>query len=142
VIGIEGNPTYRILIAEDIRLNRQLLTRILSPLGFDVREVSNGEEAIAVWQSWAPHLIWMDVRMPILSGQEAAAAIRELESMRNISASQKVRIIALTASLIDLREEDLFLHGFDGFLSKPFTEDKIFARMAEHLNLTYIYSSK
>ena len=142
VIGIEGNPTYRILIAEDIRLNRQLLTRILSPLGFDVREVSNGEEAIAVWQSWSPHLIWMDVRMPILGGQEAASAIRELESMRNISASQKVRIIALTASLIDLREEDLFLCGFDGLLAKPFTEDKIFARMAEHLNLTYIYSSK
>ncbi|MEA5478791.1 ATP-binding protein [Pseudanabaena galeata UHCC 0370] len=142
VIGIEGNQTYRILIAEDIRLNRQLLTRILSPLGFEVREVSNGEEAIAVWQSWSPHLIWMDVRMPILGGQEAASAIRELESMRNISASQKVQIIALTASLIDIREEDLFLHGFDGFLSKPFTEDKIFARMAEHLNLTYIYSSK
>ena len=142
VIGIEGNPTYRILIAEDIRLNRQLLTRILSPLGFDVREVSNGEEAIAVWESWSPHLIWMDVRMPILGGQEAASAIRELESMRNISASQKVRIIALTASLIDLREEDLFLRGFDGLLAKPFTEDKIFARMAEHLNLTYIYSSK
>ena len=142
VIGIEGNQTYRILIAEDIRLNRQLLTRILSPLGFDVREVSNGEEAIAVWQSWSPHLIWMDVKMPILGGQEAASAIREIESMRNISASQKVRIIALTASLIDLREEDLFLHGFDGFLAKPFTEDKIFARMAEQLNLTYIYSSK
>jgi len=141
VIGIEGNPTYRILIAEDIRLNRQLLTRILSPLGFDLREVSNGEEAIAVWQSWSPHLIWMDVRMPILGGQEAASAIREIESMRNISASQKVQIIALTASLIDLREEDLFLHGFDGFLAKPFTEDKIFARMAEHLNLTYIYSN-
>ncbi|MEA5485523.1 MULTISPECIES: PAS domain-containing hybrid sensor histidine kinase/response regulator [Pseudanabaena] len=139
VIGIEGNQTYRILIAEDIRLNRQLLTRILSPLGFEVREVSNGEEAIAVWQSWSPHLIWMDVRMPILGGQEAASAIRELESMRNISASQKVQIIALTASLIDIREEDLFLHGFDGFLSKPFTEDKIFDRMAEHLNLTYIY---
>jgi PAS domain S-box-containing protein len=142
VIGIEGNQTYRILIAEDIRLNRQLLTRILSPLGFDLREVSNGEEAIALWQSWSPHLIWMDVKMPILGGQEAASAIRAIESMRNISASQKVRIIALTASLIDLREEELFLHGFDGFLAKPFTEDKIFAKMAEQLNLTYIYSSK
>jgi len=142
VIGIEGNPTYRILIAEDIRLNRQLLTRILSPLGFEMREVSNGEEAIAMWESWSPHLIWMDVRMPILSGQEAASTIREIESSRNISPLQKVKIIALTASLIDLREEELFLQGFDGFLAKPFTEDKIFARMAEHLNLRYIYSNK
>jgi PAS domain S-box-containing protein len=139
VIGIEGNQGYRILIAEDMRLNRQLLTRILSPLGIEVREVSNGQDAIDVWQSWSPHLIWMDVRMPIMNGQEAASAIREIEATRNIPNSQKVRIIALTASLVDFREEDLFLNGFDGFLSKPFTEDKVFERMAEHLNLKYIY---
>lgn len=139
VIGIEGNQGYRILIAEDMRLNRQLLTRILSPLGIEVREVSNGQDAIEVWQSWSPHLIWMDVRMPIMNGQEAASAIREIESMRNIPNSQKVRIVALTASLVDFVEEDLLLNGFDGFLSKPFTEDKVFERMAEHLNLKYIY---
>jgi signal transduction histidine kinase len=139
VIGIEGNQVYRILIAEDMRLNRQLLTRILSPLGIEVREVTNGQDAIDVWQSWSPHLIWMDVRMPIMNGQEAASAIREIEAMRNISPSQKVQIIALTASLVDFREEDLCLNGFDGFLSKPFTEDKVFDRMAEHLNLKYIY---
>jgi PAS domain S-box-containing protein len=142
VIGLESNQIYRILIAEDMRLNRQLLTRILSPLGFEVREVTNGQDAIAVWQSWSPHLIWMDMRMPIMNGQEAASAIRELENMRNISSSQKVRIIALTASLVEFKEEDLFMNGFDGFLSKPFTEDKVFERMAEYLNLRYIYSSK
>jgi PAS domain S-box-containing protein len=140
VIRIEGKQVYRILIAEDIRLNRQLLTRILSPLGFEVREVSNGQDAIAVWESWSPHLIWMDIRMPIVSGQEATSGIREIEKMRNVSESQRVRIIALTASLVNLREEDLFLNGFDGFLAKPFTEDEIFARMSEHLNLKYIYS--
>ncbi len=141
VIGIEGNQVYRILIAEDIRLNRQLLTRILSPLGFEVREVSNGQDAIAVWESWSPHLIWMDVRIPIMSGQESASAIREIESIRNISESQKVRIIALTTNPAEVREEDLFLNGFDGFLAKPFTEDKIFTRMAELLNLKYLYSN-
>ncbi|WP_103670385.1 ATP-binding protein [Pseudanabaena sp. BC1403] len=139
VIGIEGNQVHRILIAEDMRLNRQLLTRILSPLGIEVREVTNGQDAIDVWQSWSPHLIWMDVRMPIMNGQEAASAIREIEAKRSISTSQKVRIIALTASLVELREEDLFINGFDGFLSKPYTEDKVFDRMAEHLNLQYIY---
>ena len=139
VIGIEGTQPYRILIAEDIRVNRQLLNRILSPLGFEIREVSNGEEAIAVWQSWSPHLIWMDVRMPILNGHEATLTIREIEARKNISEPQKVRIIALTASLIDLREDDLCLHGFDGFVAKPFTEDKVFAKMAEYLHLRYIY---
>ena len=142
MIGIVGNKSYRILIVEDIRLNRQLLTRILSPLGFEVREVSNGQEAIAVWQSWSPHLIWMDIRMPILDGNKTTTAIREIEAVRNISESQRVRIIALTASLVDLREEDVNLFGFDGLIAKPFTEDKIFAKMAEQLNLQYIYSKR
>ena len=142
VIGIAGNKSYRILIVEDIRVNRQLLTRILSPLGFEVREVSNGQEAIAVWQSWSPHLIWMDIRMPILNGNETAIAIREIEASKNILESQRVRIITLTASLVDLREEDVTLLGFDGLIAKPFTEDKIFAKMAEQLNLQYIYSNR
>ena len=80
--------------------------------------------------------------MPILNGNETAIAIREIEASKNILESQRVRIIALTASLVDLREEDVTLFGFDGLTAKPFTEDKIFAKMAEQLNLQYIYSKR
>ena len=140
VMGITSQQSYRILIAEDIRLNRQLLTRILSPLGFEVREVSNGQDAIAVWQSWSPHLIWMDVRMPVLNGYEAASEIRKIEAAQQSKNPQRVCIIALTANLLDLKEEDLYLQGFDGFVAKPFNEDTVFAMMAKHLNLQYTYS--
>ena len=140
VVGLQSNQTnYRILIAEDTRLNRQLLSRILSPLGFEVREVNNGIEAISVWQSWSPHLIWMDARMPMLNGSEAASAIREIEAERNIQEAQRVKIIALTASLVNSEEEDLSIYGFDGFVTKPFTEDLVFEEMAKHLNLQYVY---
>ena len=140
VVGLQSNQTnYRILIAEDIRLNRQLLTRILTPLGFEVREVNNGIEAIAVWQSWSPHLIWMDARMPMLNGSEAASAIRAIEAERNIPDAERVKMIALTASLVNSQEEDLSTYGFDGFVSKPFTEDLVFEEMARHLNLQYVY---
>jgi CheY-like chemotaxis protein len=140
VIGIQSEQTnYRILIAEDTRLNRQLLTRILTPLGFEVREVNNGQEAIAVWQSWSPHLIWMDVRMPLLNGNDAASAIRTIEAKNNITESERVRIIALTASLVNSQEEDLSIYGFDGFVTKPFTEESVFEEMARHLDLQYVY---
>ena len=140
VVGLQSNQTdYRILIAEDTRLNRQLLTRILTPLGFEVREVNNGIEAIAVWQSWSPHLIWMDARMPMLNGSEAASAIRAIEAERNIPDSERVKMIALTASLVNSQEEDLSTYGFDGFVTKPFTEDLVFEEMARHLNLQYVY---
>ena len=140
VVGLQSNQTnYRILIAEDIRLNRQLLTRILTPLGVEVREVNNGIEAIAVWQSWSPHLIWMDARMPMLNGSEAASAIRAIEAERNIPDTERVKMIALTASLVNSEEEDLSTYGFDGFVTKPFTEDLVFEEMARHLNLQYVY---
>ena len=139
VVGIQSKQTnYRILIAEDARLNRQLLTRILTPLGFEVKEVNNGQDAIALWQSWSPHLIWMDARMPILNGNDAASAIRAIEAKNNITESERVRIIALTASLVN-SQEDLSIYGFDGFVSKPFTEESVFEEMARHLNLQYVY---
>ncbi|NUN66408.1 response regulator [Pseudanabaena biceps] len=141
VVGTIQSSQYRILIAEDMRLNRQLLTRILAPLGFEVREVSNGQDVIDVWQSWSPHLIWMDVRMPILSGYAAASEIRKAEDAQQVTASKRVRIIALTASLVDCGEEELYAKGFDGFVAKPFSENDIFEGMAKHLELQYIYST-
>ena len=65
VIGLRpGQPGYRLLVVEDVEANRQLLVNLLKPLGFEVREASNGQEAVAVWQQWQSHLIWMDMRMP------------------------------------------------------------------------------
>ncbi len=77
VIGLlPGQPTYRILIAEDKWANRQLLVKIFEPLGFEVREASNGQEAIDLWRDWQPHLIWMDMRMPVMDGYAATRAIK------------------------------------------------------------------
>jgi hypothetical protein len=50
-----GQPNCRILIAEDTPANRLLLVRLLSKLGFEVKEAENGQEAIALWQQWHPH---------------------------------------------------------------------------------------
>ena len=81
VIGLAPNqPTYRILVAEDSWENRHLLVSILKPLGFEVKEAQNGREAISLWQDWRPHLIWMDMRMPLVDGYEATRRIREMEA--------------------------------------------------------------
>ncbi|NEQ71330.1 MAG: response regulator, partial [Symploca sp. SIO2D2] len=80
VITLAPNqPEYRILIVDDSLTNRQLLLRLLTPLGFLVQEASNGQEAVNMWQSWQPHLIWMDIRMPVMDGYEASKFIKARE---------------------------------------------------------------
>ena len=83
VIGLEANqPGYRILIVDDKPINRQLLIKLLTPLGFDLKEASNGQIAIEICQQWEPHLIWMDMRMPVMDGYEATRRIKVGERER------------------------------------------------------------
>ena len=59
---------YRLLIVDDKPINRQLLIKLLNPFGFELQEAENGQKAIEIWQNWQPHLIWMDLRMPVMDG--------------------------------------------------------------------------
>ncbi|MGJ5629451.1 ATP-binding protein [Nostoc sp. CALU 1950] len=67
---------YRILVVDDSKESRLLLVKILTSLGFEVKEATNGSEAIANWESWQPHLIFMDMRMPVMDGYEATRMIK------------------------------------------------------------------
>ncbi|MEH2058254.1 MAG: ATP-binding protein [Nostoc sp.] len=67
---------YRILVVDDSKESRLLLVKILTSLGFEVMEATDGSEAIANWESWQPHLIFMDMRMPVMDGYEATRMIK------------------------------------------------------------------
>ncbi|MCC5645127.1 response regulator [Nostoc sp. CHAB 5824] len=67
---------YRILVVDDSKESRMLLVKILTSVGFEVREATDGSEAVANWESWQPHLIFMDMRMPIMDGYEATRIIK------------------------------------------------------------------
>jgi two-component system sensor histidine kinase/response regulator len=74
-----NQPQYRILVVDDRPENRIPLSQLLQSVGFQVREAQNGQAALDLWQTWHPHLIWMDMRMPVLDGYEATQRIREKE---------------------------------------------------------------
>ena len=130
--GIE--QSYRILVADDRYENRLLLREWLTAVGFVVREASDGRETVAVWQEWRPHLIWMDMRMPLMDGYEASRLIK------SSVAGQETVIIALTASMAGSERALVLSSGCDDFVRKPVREALIFEKMAEHLNLQYQYA--
>ncbi|MDZ8026676.1 MAG: ATP-binding protein [Nostoc sp. DedQUE11] len=74
-----AEKAYRILVVDDSKESRLLLVKILTSIGFEVREATNGREAVANWESWQPHLIFMDMRMPIMDGYEATRIIKSQE---------------------------------------------------------------
>ena len=80
VIGLAPDqPAYRVLVVDDSWTSRQLLIKLLVSVGFEVQEAKNGSDAITVWKSWKPHLIWMDMQMPVMDGYEATKQIRAWE---------------------------------------------------------------
>jgi PAS domain S-box-containing protein len=84
VIGLAPDqPKYRILVVDDVRLSRLVLVKLLASTGFEVREATNGVEAIALWKSWEPHLIFMDMLMPVMDGYEATRKIKAREQGSN-----------------------------------------------------------
>jgi CheY-like chemotaxis protein len=128
-----GQPVYRVLIVDDKEVNRQLLVKLLSPLGFEIRQATNGLEACEVWDSWAPHLILMDMRMPIMDGYEATRRIKA--STRG----QATVIVALTASALEEDRKVILSEGCDAYLRKPFREHELFDTLAKHLGLRFVY---
>jgi predicted ATPase/signal transduction histidine kinase/DNA-binding response OmpR family regulator len=137
VLAMEpGQPRYRILIVDDNQVDRELLVKMLQPLGFDLREASNGQEAIDVWQQWQPHLIWMDMRMPVLDGYQATRHIKATPQ------GQQTKILALTASSFEDERAEVLAAGCDDFLRKPFRESNLLEMMAQHLGVRYVYAEE
>lgn len=145
VIGLEANqPIYRILVVDDTPENRLLLIKLLEPIGFEVREAANGIQCLEIWESWQPHLIFMDTRMPIMDGLEATQRLRRKEKERisqshSVSDVSKTIILALTASAFEEKREEILTAGSDDFLRKPFTEAQIFDAITQYLGVCYRY---
>ncbi|MBC6432790.1 response regulator [Nostoc sp. HG1] len=134
IIGVEaGQPTYRILVVEDVRENRQLLVRLLELVGFEVCAVENGNEAIALWSEWHPHLILMDIQMPGIDGYETTRQIRGKEGDKDVV------IIAVTAYAFKEDYTTSIQAGCNDHITKPFVESVLFDKIAHYLGVRYRY---
>jgi len=113
---IAGSISYRVLLAEDDRVNRITATRFLEKLGHDVVAVENGWLAVEAVLNGHFDAVLMDIQMPEMNGFEATAAIR-----RNVSIGPKadVPIIALTAHALETDREKCLASGMTDYIAKP-----------------------
>lgn len=128
-----GQEVRRILVAEDRWQSRQLLVGALRRLGFDVREAADGREAVELWDTWRPHLIFMDMRMPGTSGIEATQKIKKRPD------GQRTVIVALTASAFEGDDVTARAAGCDAFLRKPLQLQQVFDTLAERLGVVFLH---
>jgi PAS domain S-box-containing protein len=131
-----GQPQLRVLVVDDRLDARQLLVRLLTPLGFKVQEAVNGQQAVEIWEAWRPHLIWMDIRMPVMDGCTATRLIKAKPE------GQATVIIALSASSFEEERADFLAAGCDDFLRKPLQEEELFGLMQKHLGLRFLYEEE
>lgn len=126
----------RILIADDIDDNRNLLRDMLKQVGFKIKEVSNGQEAVEAFNAWLPNAVLMDIRMPVMNGYEATREIKKTEE------GAAIPIIAVTASALEEDRQAVMDAGMQAFLRKPVRREELFMVLARLLNVKYTFKGK
>ncbi|WZI66475.1 MAG: PAS domain S-box protein [Gloeotrichia echinulata IR180] len=139
IIGlVPDQPEYRILVVDDVRDSRLVIVKLLTSIGFAVREATNGKEAIAQWLEWHPQLIFMDMRMPIMDGYQATRVIKATNKHKEETLRHPI-IIALTANAFEEQREAIINAGCDDLINKPFREEILLEKLSEYLGVKYLY---
>ena len=127
-----GNLRPRLLVVDDLKDNRMLISRMVDGAGLEFREAINGREAIQIYETWKPNLIIMDMRMPVLDGYDA------IRHIRASAEGKKVKILGITASAFDENRARVMATGADDFLAKPFRVEDLFHKIGTLLNLELV----
>jgi CheY-like chemotaxis protein len=127
-------PGRKILIVEDVVINREILIALLEDTRIDIDCADNGEDAVRMFKESSEEydLIFMDLQMPIMDGFEAARTIRALETDK----AKDIPIIALTANVFKEDVEKCLASGMNDHIGKPINVDDIFRILHDHLTRT------
>lgn len=145
VIGLQSNVVpYRLLVVDDNQENTKIFVKLLQTIGFEVRQAENAADAIAIWENWQPHLIWMNTDIPEIDGIAVTRQIRACEKSPDKTENSSIKnlhtvIIALTHNTGENRLKEIIAAGCDDFVDHPAPETVIFAKIAEYLNVRYLY---
>ncbi|MCL6270074.1 PAS domain S-box protein [Sansalvadorimonas sp. 2012CJ34-2] len=121
----------RVLVADDSRINREMLVRLLEDAGFETLEAVNGLDALNSIHKHQPDLVLLDIRMPVMNGMETVQKLRRQ--------GNPIPVIAVTASVDPAQRERFETLGFDGYVGKPFQVDDLFRKIESVLNIHFVW---
>jgi signal transduction histidine kinase/ActR/RegA family two-component response regulator len=119
-------PEARVLVVDDNAINLMFAMNLLKKMGLQFDTAANGAEAIEMYNNTRYDLILMDLRMPVMSGFDAARHLRE--------EGATIPIIALSASAFTNERESALANGFTAYLVKPFLPDEFYQVVSTHLS--------
>ncbi len=131
--GITNQENFRILVVDDMWQNRSFLVDLLEPLGFNVLEAQNGQEALTKVYEYSPDIVLMDMVMSTMDGFECSRQIRQDPQLKEMV------IIAVSASVFAHHQQACFEVGCQMFLPKPIEIEQLLQGLATYLPLEWIY---
>jgi signal transduction histidine kinase/DNA-binding NarL/FixJ family response regulator len=132
IVGYKG-ARRKVLIVDDKEHNRSFFAHLLRPLGFEILEAKDGQEAVHMTELTRPDVVLLDLVMPVMTGFEAAQAIRQLPDLN------QVVIIATSASVFDASRQQSLFAGCNEFLPKPVQTDRLLKTLQNLLGLEWVY---
>jgi signal transduction histidine kinase/CheY-like chemotaxis protein len=123
--------SVKALVVDDLKENRDVLGRMLTEIGCEVQMAENGLRALEIATAFRPQIIFMDVRMPVMDGVEAARRIREQLPV------EMTKLVCFTASAMAHEEDHYRRSGFDDFIAKPFRLDRVCRCLRELLQVRF-----
>jgi len=145
VLHLAEGYSVKALVADDNQENREILSLILSDIGVSVISAEDGQQALEKTVKYKPDIVFMDIRMPVMDGFEAAKRIlnrnnpkyNTQDSSRNTHDYRIPKLVAVSASALVHERERYFNAGFDYFIAKPISDKCIYECLAQLLHVKY-----
>lgn len=128
--------SVRALVADDVRENREILTRMLTDVGVGVTAVAGGREVVASVRRQPLDIAFVDIRMPTMDGLQVMQWVADQPDLNAL------KVVAVSASALEHERQRYLSAGFDDFIPKPVRAEQVYACMADLLHVEFSYLSE
>jgi ligand-binding sensor domain-containing protein/signal transduction histidine kinase/CheY-like chemotaxis protein len=136
VKGLAAGCSVKALVADDVAENRDILRRMLEEIGVEVAVVADGRQALERISGSPPDIAFVDIRMPGMDGLEV------MKHLQGQEARQRLKVVAISASVLEHERQEYLRAGFDAFVDKPFRFERVCACLRELLGVEFEYGEE